>query len=81
MQAVHHEPCRFVGDVEHAVDLMGADKVLGRCYQEQRSEPLRKRDFGALKDGPDRDGELLSAGRFIALVDTRTVRLASKLLS
>ena len=58
---------------------MDADNVLGPGYQEQRSKPLRERNFGALEDGPDRDSELLSAGRFIALVDTRTVRLASKL--
>jgi hypothetical protein len=37
--------------------------------QEQRGQPFRERDFGALENGLYRDGELLAA--LVALVDAR----------
>ena len=78
-QAMHQEPSRFVADAEHAVHLMGADALLGGRHEEQRGKPLGQRDFGALENGPDRDGELLAAGRFVALIHAATVRFAVKL--
>jgi hypothetical protein len=58
---------------------MRADALLGCGHQEQGGQPPGKRDFAALEYGSDRDGELLTAGRFVALVYARTVRLTLKL--
>jgi hypothetical protein len=45
-------------------------------HQKQCRQPFRERDFAFLKNGFDRDGELLAAG--IALVQAGTMHLAAK---
>lgn len=74
--AVAHEPRGFVGHANHAVDLMGGNAFLAGSHQFDGEQPLIERDFGAFKDGANRDGELLAA--FGALVQAGAVRLASK---
>ena len=59
--AVHHEPGRFVRNADHAVHLMRAHPLLAGAQQERRHQPLVKRDMRALKEGADRDRELLAA--------------------
>src|SRR5665213_531535 len=83
--AMAREPCRFVGQPEHAMDLVGADALLAANHQMQDQQPLVERDMRALKHGADRDGELLLAA--LALVDAGAVfstlraALAVKLVS
>jgi len=70
---VRHEPGGLVGDAQHAVKLMRADALLGSGHQVRGENPLVERDFGALKDGSDGDGELLATA--LALVSAFAVRL------
>lgn len=58
--AMAHEPGRLVGDAEHAVDLMGADPLLGRGEKVGRQKPLEQRHLGALEYGPYGYGVLLA---------------------
>ena len=70
---VSHEPCGAVGtETEHAPELVRANALLGSGHQVHRQPPLGQRDFGALKDGPDRGRELALAG--VAIVQARTMR-------
>lgn len=74
--AVHHEPRGFVGDADHALDLLRAHALL-RCSHEMRAEnPLVQADLGALEHGADRHGKLLAA--VVALVQASAVLLATK---
>jgi hypothetical protein len=61
------------------VNLMRADALFRSGHEEQRSQPLGQRNFAALEHGANRHSELLTAGRFVALVHAWTVRLAFKL--
>src|SRR5689334_16502929 len=65
-QAMADEPSCLVRNAERAADLVGADALLARRHQKRCQQPLVKRHLGALKDGPDSDGELLATG--VALV-------------
>src|SRR5579863_1833896 len=78
-QAVHQKPRRFVAYTQHAVDLMGANALLGCHHQEQRRQPFGERDFGALEYRVHGHRKLLAALRFVALVYARTVSLTLKL--
>lgn len=60
-QAVKHEPCRLLGDLDIACELGAGDALLVRGDQPDRHEPLAERDFAILKDGPDLDRETLAA--------------------
>src|SRR6185437_7731722 len=78
-QAMHQEPCRFVGNPEHTVHLMGANALLGSVHQEQRGKPLGERDFGALKNRVHGHRELQAALGLVALVYASAVGVALKL--
>jgi hypothetical protein len=75
-QAMHHEPCRLVADLEGAMDLMGADALLGARHQEQSGEPLCQGELRALKHSLDRDRELFAA--IVALIHAGAVRLTTE---
>ena len=70
-----HEPRRLVADAEHEMDLMPRNSFLRSRHQEQRRQPFRERDFAFLKNGFDRDGELLAAG--VAQIHAWTMRPAA----
>lgn len=55
------EPGALVGDAEHAVDLVAGHALLAGGHQPEGHQPLGERDFAALHDGANRDGELLAA--------------------
>jgi len=75
-QTMAHEPRRLVADAEHAMNLMPRNALLRCRHQEQRRKPFRERDFAFLKNGFDRDGELLTAG--VALIHAWPMRLAAQ---
>jgi len=58
------------------MDLMRRHAFLAGGRQEQGGKPFGQRNLGTLKYGADRDRELLTAGRFVALVDASAVSLA-----
>ena len=58
--AVQHEPCGLLGDMDPARDLIGTDPVLRVADQPHSREPLVEADRRILEDGPDLDGELLA---------------------
>jgi hypothetical protein len=72
--AVRHEPRRLVRQVQHAVELVGADALLRRGHEVRCQHPLVQREMAALVDRPDGDGEVLAAGR--ASVQSRPRALA-----
>src|SRR6266513_962710 len=76
--AVCHEPCRFVGHAEGAVELMRAHALLGRTEKQHSLQPDVQLDLGAFKDRPYGYCELLTA--ILALPKARTMRLAIKLV-
>lgn len=59
--AVAHEPRGLVGYAKLAVQLVGADTLLGRAHTGERIDPIGEGDGAVLEDGPDADGELLAA--------------------
>lgn len=75
-QAVHHEPCRFVRNAKHAVDLMRGHALLAGNHKKECRKPLRQRDFGTLKDGADRNRELFAA--CAALINAGAMLLSLK---
>ena len=60
-QAHGHEPCGLVAHAQHALDLLGGDAFLAGGKEVRSKNPLAERDLGALKNGSDRDAELLAA--------------------
>src|SRR5207245_9490907 len=56
-----HEPCTFIGDLEHPVKLMSGDALLAGTKQVIGKQPLIERDMAVLKDRPNCNGELLPA--------------------
>gem|GEM_PF-5387169 len=58
---VRHEPSRLVGHAEHALQLLGANTLLGGTHKVGGIHPLVKGHLRAFKDGADGDGELLAA--------------------
>ena len=59
--AMAHIPSRFVGaGPDHPVDLMGAHALFRVVHQEGDLEPLDKRVFRVLEDGPGDDGEAIA---------------------
>jgi len=74
--SVGHEPSRFVGDPEHAVQLMGRYAFLARGHQMEGQQPLVQRDMGTLEDRSHRYREVATAA--CALVQTWTVALTLK---
>lgn len=75
--AVSHEPRGLVGDAKRAVELVGADALLGRAHQVRRQHPLVKGHLRALKDRADRHRVLAAA--VAAEIQARAVRLALQL--
>jgi hypothetical protein len=73
---MHHEPSRLIADLQHAVDLMGANPLLGGGHQEQRGQPLAERQLGALENGLNGNRELLAT--IVALVHASAVRVATE---
>src|SRR6266568_1821202 len=61
--AVRHEPRALVGDLQHAVQLMGAERLLARTNDEHGHEPFANGNMRILEDRADRNGELLSTRR------------------
>lgn len=59
--AVPHEPCRLVRDLERAVELMGADALLAAAHQEEGQKPLVERNVALLEHSANRDSELAAA--------------------
>lgn len=60
--AVAEVPRRFVAaDLEHPLDLVGADALLGLDHQVDGGEPLPQGELGVLKDRPGQDREALAA--------------------
>jgi hypothetical protein len=72
--AVHHEPGGLIAAAHHALHLERRHALLAAVEQIDRHAPLVQRDFGALADGVDRDGELLAA--IIALKQAGPMRFA-----
>jgi hypothetical protein len=58
---MRHEPSRFVGHAEHAVDLMAADAFLAGAEQVHRLKPQVQRDMRRMENRADRDAELALA--------------------
>ena len=71
-----HEPSCLVGDVQHAVELMGADALFARRHQVEAQNPFAQRDMAALHDGAVRDCEVAPA--IVALMQADPVQLALK---
>ena len=59
--AVHHEPCRFIRDAKHAMQLTGAHAFFAGADEEGGHQPLVEWDMRALEQGSDCNGELLAA--------------------
>jgi len=55
---------------------MSGHAFLAGGHQEQRGEPLGQRYLGTLEYGANGHGKLLTARRFVALKQARTVRFA-----
>jgi hypothetical protein len=72
--AVHHEPSGFVAATHHAVHLKRGHALFAAVQQIDRHAPFAERDFGALANRVDRNGELLAA--VIALKQAGSMRLA-----
>ena len=75
-QAHGHEPCGLVAHAQHALDLLGGDAFLAGGKEVRSKNPLAERDLGALKNGSDRDAELLAA--IVALKQAFAVGLTFK---
>lgn len=73
-QAVHHEPSRFIGDADGAVNFVGADAVLARIEHVSGHPPFRERNLAALKNGANSHGEL--ALTVVAIVEAGASGLA-----
>ena len=56
-----HKPCGFVGDLERAMQLVGADAFLAARHQMRGLKPLVQLHMAALEDRSDRDGEFALA--------------------
>lgn len=73
---VRHEPSRFVGHVQHAVQLVARHAFLAGAKQVRSQYPLVKGNLGTLKDGANGHAEL---GTAVATgQEARTVRLTLK---
>jgi hypothetical protein len=59
--AVHHEPCRLLGDFESLPNLVARDSVLAVRHHPHGAEPFVETDSRILKDRADLDRELLLA--------------------
>ena len=56
--AVHHEPCRLLGNANRAGNLIAADSILAIRQQPDSSEPLVSRDRRIFHDSASLRGEL-----------------------
>ena len=56
--AMIHEPCGLLGDMEIAANLVGTDTVLAVDHHPQSGEPFRERERRVLEGGSDLHGEL-----------------------
>ena len=59
--AMAHEPRRLVRDIQHPVQLVSADALLGRAHEVDGRQPLMEGNLAVLEDRPDRGGELALA--------------------
>jgi hypothetical protein len=58
---LQHEPCRFLRDLESAVNFQTAHSVLAIDQHPKSGHPLIERDWRVLHDGSNLEGELLFA--------------------
>jgi hypothetical protein len=61
--AMHHEPCRLIGDPKRPMQLLGRCALFARVNQVEAHHPFMQRDFRPLHDGARGDGEILPALR------------------
>jgi len=60
-------PSGLIADLEHPLELVGRDSLLGLAHHVDRKEPLPERELGIVKDGPDADAELVATSVTIEL--------------
>src|SRR5690242_1691313 len=72
--AMRHEPCGLIGDAEHVVNLVRADRLLAGAHQMHGHQPFIERNLAALEHGADSDRKLFPA--IAALPQARPMRLA-----